>query len=188
MSEPIPNPSEHQPQATNASLVRSPFVDEQGNPRTSNMKTALGEFWIGVKRLPAYVKMAASMARDERIPKKSKALLVTGGAYAVSPIDLLPGIIPVAGQLDDLYVILTAIQQAIRLSPKDVADEHLAKFEISREDIEHDLASVRNLVKEAAIVTAKFGLRTMKKTGSRIRRFAGQYTQRGGTKNDSKPL
>ena len=188
MSEPNQDTPESQSPARNTSLVRSPFVDEHGNPRTSAMKDALGEFWIGVKRLPAYVKMAASMARDERIPKKSKALLVTGGAYAVSPIDLVPGLIPVAGQLDDLYVILKAIQQAVRLSPKDVADEHLAKYEITREDIEHDLASVRTLVKEAAIVTAKFGMRTMKDTGSRIRRFAGQYTQRGGTKNDDKPL
>jgi uncharacterized membrane protein YkvA (DUF1232 family) len=152
------------------------------------MKAALGEFWIGVKRLPAYIKLAAAMARDERIPKKSKALLITGGAYAVSPIDIVPGIIPVAGQLDDLYVILTAIQQAVRLSPKDVADQHLANFDITREDIEHDLASVRNLVKEAAVVTAKFGMRTMKDTGNRIRRFAGQYTQRGGAKHDNKPL
>ena len=180
--------SENSPTVPTTSLVRSPFVDEHGQPRSSAMKAALTEFWTGVKRLPAYIKLAASLARDERIPKKSKAMLLAGGAYAVSPIDLVPGIIPVAGQLDDLYVLLTAIQQAIRFSPAEVADEHLVKYDITRDDVDHDLASVRNLIKEAAIVTAKFGLKTVKDTGNRIRRFAGQYTQRGGSKHDDKPL
>lgn len=152
------------------------------------MKAALAEFWIGLKRLPAYLKLSASMAKDDRIPKTSKGMLVVGGAYAISPIDLVPGIIPVAGQLDDLYVILTAIQQSIRMAPDDVADEHLARHGVTRDDIEHDLAAVRNLVKEAALITAQFGLRALKNTGNRIRRFADQYTQRGASKHDNQPI
>jgi uncharacterized membrane protein YkvA (DUF1232 family) len=176
------------PTTTGVGSLPSLLVDEQGQPRSSEIRQALEEFWTGVKRLPAYIKLAAAMGRDERVPKSAKAFLVTGGVYTVSPIDLVPGIIPVAGQLDDLYVILTAIQQAIRVTPKPIADEYLAKYNVTRDDIEHDLAAVRNLVKQAAIVTAKFGMRTIRQTGSRIRRLAEQYTQRGGASRDDKPI
>jgi uncharacterized membrane protein YkvA (DUF1232 family) len=182
------NTNSNDVQPADSALVRSPFTNEKGEPASSAMKAALDEFWFGLKRLPAYLKLAAAMGRDPRVPKSAKAVLVTGGAYAVSPIDLVPGIIPVAGQLDDLYVILTAIQQAVRLTPDAVAAEHLAKTGITPENITHDLASVRRLVKEAAVATAKYGLRTMKQTGNRIRRFADQNLQRGGAKHANKPL
>lgn len=188
MNETTPSESETQPTSTGSGIMPSPFVDAEGNPRTAAMKAALAEFWTALKRLPSYIKLAASLAKDERIPKSSKGMLIAGGAYAVSPIDLVPGIIPVAGQLDDLYVILTAIQQAIRLAPAGVADEHLAKYSLSRDDIEQDLASVRNLVKEAARVTASFGLRALKNTGSRIRQLAGKYTKRGEANHDNQPI
>lgn len=174
--------------STESALIHSPFVTEAGEPASSAMKDALGELWIAVKRLPAYLRLSAAMARDERVPKSAKAVLITGGVYAVSPIDLVPGVIPVAGQLDDLYVILMAIRQAIRITPDNIAAEHLAKAGVSRAEIDHDLAAVRKLVKEAAVATAKFGLRTMRDTGTRIRHFAEQYSQRGGAKRDNKPL
>ena len=174
--------------STESALVHSPLVNEAGEPVSSAMKDALGEFWIAVKRLPAYLKLAGAMGRDERVPRSAKAVLITGGVYAVSPIDLVPGVIPVAGQLDDLYVILMAIRHAVRITPDDLANEHLAKAGVNREDIDRDLAAVRKLVKEAAVATAKFGIRTMKDAGTRVRRFAEQRSRRGGMKRDDKPL
>lgn len=104
--------------------------------------------WDLVKRLPAYARLTAAMARDPRVPTPAKAMLVVAGAYLVSPIDLIPGVIPVAGQLDDLYVVLTGLQQAIRVTPGAVVDEHVAAAGLHRETISNDLAAVRAFVRQ----------------------------------------
>lgn len=111
-------------------------------------KQVLGAFWEVVKRIPAYGKLIAAMGRDPEIPAQAKASLAVGGAYLLSPIDLIPGIIPVAGQIDDLYVVLTALQIAIRTSPPEAVQRHLAAQGLHPEQIDHDLSVIRRLVRE----------------------------------------
>lgn len=183
-----PTTTTQPPGEAKRALLPSPLVDEHGEPRNSAIRDALAEFWIALKRLPAYVKLAAAMGKDERVPKGAKAILIGGGIYTVSPVDLVPGIIPVAGQLDDLYVILTAIQQAVRLSPDEVAEEHLTKQGIAKADIDHDLAAVRTLVLEAGKVGVAFGVKTVKQAGNRIRQFAEQVGNKRGSTRDDQPL
>ena len=110
--------------------------------------SVLAAFWDVVKRIPAYSRLIIAMSRDPEIPAQAKASLAVGGAYLVSPVDLLPGIIPVAGQIDDLYVVLTALQIAIRSSPPQVAHRHLAEQDLHPDQIDHDLDVIRRLVRE----------------------------------------
>ncbi len=100
-------------------------------------------FWAAVRRLPRYVRLAAHLASDPRVPKQSKTALVVGGAYTVSPIDMVPGIIPIVGQLDDLFVLLFAVRQALRACPPGVAEEHLQRVTLTTKDLDDDLAAVR---------------------------------------------
>ena len=144
--------------------AQEPADDEAG--------PALAAFWEAVKRLPAYVRLAATMARDPEVPTQAKAILGVGGGYAISPIDLIPGIIPVAGQIDDVYVALTALQQALRLTPPAVADRHLAAANVRREDIETDLRAVRTLVRMAVVRALLFGGRTLGRFSQAATRFA----------------
>jgi uncharacterized membrane protein YkvA (DUF1232 family) len=58
-----------------------------------------------------------------RCPKPAKLLLGIAVAYFVSPIDIIPDMIPVLGQLDDLLVVPGLIWAAVRLVPPDVAAE-----------------------------------------------------------------
>lgn len=44
--------------------------------------------------------------RDPRVPTAAKALLVGGLVYGVSPLDVVPDIIPILGQLDDIGVLV----------------------------------------------------------------------------------
>jgi uncharacterized membrane protein YkvA (DUF1232 family) len=43
--------------------------------------------------------------RDPRLPRSSKLLLLGMLAYVVSPIDLLPDMVPLAGLIDDLILV-----------------------------------------------------------------------------------
>lgn len=44
-------------------------------------------------------------------------------AYALSPIDLIPDVIPVLGHLDDLVIVPLGIAWAVRLIPAEVMAE-----------------------------------------------------------------
>lgn len=55
-----------------------------------------------------------------KTPWLSRLLLGGAVAYFVSPIDLIPDVIPVLGQLDDLLIVPGLIYLAFRLVPSEV--------------------------------------------------------------------
>lgn len=64
--------------------------------------------------------------RDPRTPLVARVVAACVIAYAFSPIDLIPDIIPVLGYLDDLVLIPLGVALAIRLIPVPVwADAQL---------------------------------------------------------------
>ena len=63
-------------------------------------------------------------ARDPRVPWYAKGAAGLVALYAVSPIDLVPDIIPVLGHLDDAILIPLGILLVVRLVPREVMDEH----------------------------------------------------------------
>ncbi len=119
--------------------------------------TPLPAFWAAIKRMPRYARLSAGLARDGQVPRRAKAALAGGGAYAFSPIDLVPGVIPVAGQLDDLFVVMTAVQYAVNASPPEVAAEHLERAGLTREDLDSDMAAVRATIRWLVQRGAKTG-------------------------------
>ncbi len=56
-------------------------------------------------------------ARDPRTRILAKLVAGAVAAYALSPIDLIPDVIPVLGQLDDLLIVPLGILLAARLMP-----------------------------------------------------------------------
>lgn len=56
-------------------------------------------------------------ARDRRVPWSAKIVAGAVAAYALSPIDLIPDVIPVLGYLDDLIIVPLGILWAVRLVP-----------------------------------------------------------------------
>ncbi len=128
----------------------------------------LERFWEAVRRLPRYVALGVHLARDERVPRRAKTSVLLGGAYAVSPIDLVPGIIPVAGQLDDLVVLLLTLRRAIRACPAPVAAELLGRAELSAADFDRDLAACRATARWLAAKGLRLGGRLASAAGRRL--------------------
>jgi uncharacterized membrane protein YkvA (DUF1232 family) len=89
----------------------------QGNPFSGNQLGILGEFYQNGR-------LAWRLFRDRRVPSLLK-LVVPGvmGAYLLMPIDLLPDLVPILGQLDDLAVLALAVKLFIELSPQEVVQE-----------------------------------------------------------------
>ena len=99
-------------------------------------------FFALVKRLPAYGRLAWAVAREPALSRGRRLALYAGGAYLVSPIDLVPGIIPVAGQLDDAAAVLLALRAALAGLPPDVRDRHYAAAGLSAAMLDGDLRTI----------------------------------------------
>ena len=65
-------------------------------------------------------------ARNPRTPWFAKLLAFLVAAYALSPIDLIPDVIPVLGFLDELILLPIAIALIARLIPADILAESRA--------------------------------------------------------------
>jgi uncharacterized membrane protein YkvA (DUF1232 family) len=114
-----------------------------------------------IRRLPRYLALARALIGDPAISRWRKAALAAGVAYLASPIDLVPGIIPVAGQVDDLAAALLGLRTALRGLPPGAASAHLRTAGLEDGDIARDLAIVRGaagwLARGAARTTARAG-------------------------------
>lgn len=102
------------------------------------------------RRLPAYTRLAWALVRDRRLRRTHRALVLGGVAYLLSPIDLIPGIIPVLGQIDDLAVTLLSLRTVLRRLPQPLADEHLVSTGLSLQVIDEDL---RTLTRSGTLLT-----------------------------------
>jgi uncharacterized membrane protein YkvA (DUF1232 family) len=144
--------------------------------RTAQEHPVLGPYLSMVTRLPSYVRLGADLARDPDVPATAKASLVAAGAYAISPIDLVPGIIPVAGQMDDVAALLIAIRFAVRMTPKEVSMPHLERAGITPQQIDDDLKAVRDatvwLAKRAARSVRNFAQSGAERISATMRRLA----------------
>lgn len=74
--------------------------------------------------LPQFVKLVARLSRDPRVPARAKRVAAALAAYAVSPVDLIPDVIPVVGLADDLLAVAVALAVLIEAAPDEVVAEH----------------------------------------------------------------
>lgn len=70
-----------------------------------------------LRGLLAQARLALRLVREPAVPVLAKAVPVLAAAYLIWPIDLLPDIFPVLGQLDDLGIVLAALELFLRLCP-----------------------------------------------------------------------
>lgn len=97
-------------------------------------------------RAPMYARLLWALASDPRVPRARKALLGLAGAYIVSPFDLIPERIPFVGALDDVAVMVLAIDVFLEGLPETLVNEKLVELGIPPSELESDLARVRKLV------------------------------------------
>ena len=96
-------------------------------------------------RVPMYTRLIASLVTDERMPMQRKALLAGAVGYLALGRDIVPDDIPVIGGLDDLIVVVLAVDLFLDGVPDDLRAEKLMELGIDRTEYERDMAQVRRL-------------------------------------------
>lgn len=99
-----------------------------------------------VFKLPTYARMVWGIMRDPRTPIGLKGLLAAALAYVVFPVDLVPDVIPILGQADDLTVLLLVLDLFIQNAPAEVKAEHAARARNGTADLDRDLQRLRGLM------------------------------------------
>ncbi|WP_425448130.1 YkvA family protein [Dethiothermospora halolimnae] len=132
-----------------------------------------------IKRLKNYSKLIYDMYKAPYITKKQKALLSTAIGYLISPIELVPGFIPVAGQVDDLLVVLTILKKVLKGIDPNIREELLKKHGITMIEIEEDIKICNKVAKVMLIKTGKFLGKAMLKTGKIGYKIGKKVTKKG---------
>jgi len=123
-----------------------------------------------VRRLPAYGRLGWRLARDPRLSGARRTAIAGAVAYLLAPIDLVPGIIPVAGQLDDAAIALLGLRFALRGLPPGDRQAHLDAAGLAAADLDDDLGTVR------------MGAAWILRRGGRIGLWAGRRLVRGAAR------
>lgn len=92
--------------------------------------------WLSIpsllRTLTAHVRLSLRLLREPAVPLLIKLLPFVALAYLVSPIDGVPDFIPLLGQLDDLGVVLLALESFLKLCPETVVAHHRAAMASGR--------------------------------------------------------
>ena len=74
--------------------------------------------------VPNIVKLIGRLILDPRVPRRSKVTLGMAAAYVLSPIDLIPDVIPVIGWADDVLILMFAVDALIERAGSEIVEEH----------------------------------------------------------------
>src|SRR4029453_278525 len=95
--------------------------------------------------IPNMLLLCARLLTDSRVPATERALVAGAIIYALIPFDLIPDMIPFAGQVDDAYLSALTLRRLMERTDPKVVREHWRGG-----------GDVVELIGAAALVAAKF--------------------------------
>jgi len=96
-------------------------------------------------RAPIYAQLVMALVLDGRTPASRKVILAGALGYLIVGRDLIPDDIPILGGLDDLVVVVLAVDLFLDGIPADLLEEKLVGLGIERAAFDNDIAQIRRL-------------------------------------------
>lgn len=125
-------------------MARSSKAKRTGRLSLGRMLSMLA-FMPVASRVPEYARLVTALLLDERMPTNHKAMLGAAAGYLILGRDLVPDSVPIIGGLDDIVVVVLAVDLFLESVPDDLLEEKLRDLGIDRAGFDRDIAQIRRL-------------------------------------------
>ncbi len=89
-------------------------------PRTGAKRTVLR----AIRQIPSYVRLLLGLMSDSRVSRLDRFFVIAAAAYIVSPLDFIPDFIPFLGEVDDIFLLMLALQRLVENTGRRVIADH----------------------------------------------------------------
>ncbi len=83
--------------------------EDADRPRTGAKRSVMGS----IRLIPSYLKLLFGLMRDSRVSRLDRLFVIGALAYVISPIDFIPDFIPFFGEVDDIFLVILALQRLL---------------------------------------------------------------------------
>jgi uncharacterized membrane protein YkvA (DUF1232 family) len=94
--------------------------DDVKAPRTGARRTVM----YYIRHLPQYLRLLGGLVTDSRVATVDKLLVLGAIGYIIMPLDVIPDFIPFFGEIDDLYLLVLALQRLVANAGRTVLLSH----------------------------------------------------------------
>jgi len=77
-----------------------------------------------IRQIPNYLRLLGGLLMDRRVAPIDKLLVGAAVAYILMPLDLIPDFIPFLGEVDDVFLLATALQRLIGNAGRKVVTQY----------------------------------------------------------------
>lgn len=77
-----------------------------------------------MSRIPDYVRLVFGLLWDSRVSLMDRLLVGASLVYLISPLDILPDVFPVLGQIDDLFFLVFSLTRLFERAQRHVVLAH----------------------------------------------------------------
>ena len=89
-------------------------------PRTGAKRTV----FRSIQQIPKYLRLLMGLMRDSRVSRIDRFRVLVAASYVVMPLDFVPDLIPFLGQVDDVFLVMMALQRLVERTNEDVLLDH----------------------------------------------------------------
>jgi uncharacterized membrane protein YkvA (DUF1232 family) len=86
-----------------------PEVEVPSAPRTGARRTVMGT----IGELPNFLRLLYGLITDKRVNAVDKLVVAGAIAYILLPVDFIPDFVPFLGEVDDVFLLILALQRLI---------------------------------------------------------------------------
>lgn len=97
-----------------------PDAEVPAAPRTGAKRTVMGS----ISELPNFLRLLYGLITDSRVAAIDKLVVAGAIAYILLPVDVIPDFIPFLGEVDDVFLLILALQRLIANAGKAVVQTY----------------------------------------------------------------
>lgn len=86
-----------------------PEVEVPRAPRTGAKRTVMGT----IGEIPNFLRLLYGLITDNRVNAVDKLVVAGAIAYILLPVDVIPDFVPLLGEVDDVFLLILALQRLI---------------------------------------------------------------------------